>query len=73
MENLGAQDSSTLILIGFDYDVIIALPEVAINKHRSNIPKLNKTDYQVSETSCRVLKLMQGLAYLLIIGMGLAE
>jgi len=64
MERPEAQDSGTIILTGFNPDIVLASIEVALNEHRSNIPKQLPADYQVPDTSWRVLKLIQGLASL---------
>jgi UDP-N-acetyl-L-fucosamine synthase len=64
MERPEAQDAGTIILTGFDPDVVLASIELAINEHDQNIPKLESPDYLVPDTSWRVLKLIQGLASL---------
>jgi UDP-N-acetyl-L-fucosamine synthase len=62
MERPEAQDSGTIILTGFEPDNVLASIEMAMNEHKGKIPKLIPTDYQVPDTSWRVLKLIQGLA-----------
>jgi UDP-N-acetylglucosamine 2-epimerase (non-hydrolysing) len=64
MERPEAQDAGTIILTGFDPDVVLASIEVAIREHNQNIPKLVSPDYLVPDTSWRVLKLIQGLSSL---------
>jgi len=64
MERPEAQDAGTIILTGFDPDVVLASIELAIKEHDQNIPKLISPDYLVPDTSWRVLKLIQGLASL---------
>jgi UDP-N-acetylglucosamine 2-epimerase (non-hydrolysing) len=64
MERPEAQDAGTIILTGFDPDVVLASIEVAIKEHNQNIPKLVSPDYLVPDTSWRVLKLIQGLSSL---------
>jgi UDP-N-acetylglucosamine 2-epimerase (non-hydrolysing) len=64
MERPEAQDAGTIILTGFDPDVVLASIEVAIREHDQNIPKLVSPDYLVPDTSWRVLKLIQGLSSL---------
>jgi len=64
MERPEAQDAGTIILTGFDPDVVLASIELAIKEHDQNVPKLVSPDYLVPDTSWRVLKLIQGLASL---------
>jgi UDP-N-acetylglucosamine 2-epimerase (non-hydrolysing) len=64
MERPEAQDAGTIILTGFDPDVVLASIELAIKEHDQNVPKLISPDYLVPDTSWRVLKLIQGLASL---------
>jgi len=64
MERPEAQDAGTIILTGFDPDVVVASIELAIKEHDQNIPKLVSPDYLVPDTSWRVLKLIQGLSSL---------
>ena len=64
MERPEAQDAGTIILTGFDPDVVLGSVQTAINEHRQNIPKLVPPDYLVPDTSWRVLKLIQGLSCL---------
>ena len=64
MERPEAQDAGTIILTGFEPDVVLASIELAIKEHSLNVPKLVSPDYLVPDTSWRVLKLIQGLASL---------
>jgi UDP-N-acetylglucosamine 2-epimerase (non-hydrolysing) len=64
MERPEAQDAGTIILTGFDPDVVLASIDMAIQEHNQNVPKLISPDYLVPDTSWRVLKLIQGLASL---------
>ena len=64
MERPEAQDAGTIILTGFDPDVVLASIELAIKEHDQKVPKLISPDYLVPDTSWRVLKLIQGLASL---------
>jgi UDP-N-acetylglucosamine 2-epimerase (non-hydrolysing) len=64
MERPEAQDAGTIILTGFDPDVVLASIELAIKEHDLNVPKLVSPDYLVPDTSWRVLKLIQGLTSL---------
>jgi UDP-N-acetylglucosamine 2-epimerase (non-hydrolysing) len=62
MERPEAQDAGTIILTGFNPDVVLDSIELAINEHKAGHPKQIPSDYQVPDTSWRVLKLIQGLA-----------
>jgi UDP-N-acetyl-L-fucosamine synthase len=64
MERPEAQDAGTIILTGFDPEVVLASIELAIKEHDQNVPKLISPDYLVPDTSWRVLKLIQGLSSL---------
>jgi UDP-N-acetylglucosamine 2-epimerase (non-hydrolysing) len=64
MERPEAQDAGTIILTGFDPDVVLASIEIAIKEHDQNVPKLISPDYLVPDTSWRVLKLILGLSSL---------
>ncbi len=64
MERPEAQDAGTIILTGFELDVVLASIELAINECKINISKQIPFDYQVPDTSWRVLKLIQGLSSL---------
>jgi UDP-N-acetylglucosamine 2-epimerase (non-hydrolysing) len=64
MERPEAQDAGTIILTGFDPEIVLASIEIAINEHNSSTPKQMPNDYQVPDTSWRVLKLIQGLSLL---------
>lgn len=64
MERPEAQDAGTIILTGFDPDVVLNSIEIAINDHKRQPAKQIPADYQVSDTSWRVLKLIQGLTSL---------
>ena len=64
MERPEAQDTGLIILTGFDMDVVLNSIEIACDEHKRHIPKLITTDYQVTDTSWRVLKLLQGLTFL---------
>ena len=64
MERPEAQDAGTIILTGFEPEVVLASIETAIKEHDQNIPKLVSPDYLVPDTSWRVLKLILGLSSL---------
>lgn len=64
MERPEAQDAGTIILTGFDLDIVLNSIRIAISEHNNDIPKHIPFDYQVPDTSWRVLKLIQGLSSL---------
>ncbi len=64
MERPEAQDAGTIILTGFEPDIVLASIETAIREHDQKIPKLVSPDYLVPDTSWRVLKLILGLSSL---------
>jgi UDP-N-acetylglucosamine 2-epimerase (non-hydrolysing) len=64
MERPEAQDAGTIILTGFDPDAVLNSIMLAISEHKSNTVKQIPPDYMVTDTSWRVLKLIQGLSSL---------
>ena len=64
MERPEAQDAGTIILTGFDPDVVINSIRLAIKEHKKNALKIVPVDYLVPDTSWRVLKLIIGLSAL---------
>jgi len=64
MERPEAQDSGTIILTGFNPEVVLASIKLAISEHDQKVPKIIPQDYQVPDTSWRVVKLIQGLSTL---------
>jgi len=64
MERPEAQDAGTIILTGFDHDVVLNSIELAVEEHKNNVLKQIPTDYHVNDTSWRVLKLIEGLSSL---------
>jgi len=60
MERPEAQDAGTIVLTGFDLDVVLNSIETVIDEHK--IRKYNSIapDYQITDTSWRVLKLILG-------------
>ena len=64
MERPEAQDAGTVILTGFNPDVVLNSIELALEEHQNNISKQIPSDYHVPDTSWRVLKLIQGLSLL---------
>jgi len=64
MERPEAQDAGTIVLTGFNPEVVMASIEMTVMEHKNNILKHIPSDYQVPDTSWRVLKLIQGLSKL---------
>ena len=64
MERPEAQDSGSIILSGLDPDVTLNSIAIVIREHEKNVIKQIPSEYQVSNTSWRVLKLIQGLTHL---------
>ncbi len=64
MERPEAQDAGTIILTGFDEEVILSSVETVIAEHRAGKYQSIPQDYTVPNTSWRVLKLMLGNARL---------
>ena len=64
MERPEAQDAGTIILTGFDPDIVLNSITIAINEHKGARERQSPADYQVPDTSWRVLKLIQGLSAL---------
>ncbi len=64
MERPEAQDAGTIILTGFDINVVLTAVVIAIKEHTNLRERQVPVDYQVPDTSWRVLKLVQGLASL---------
>jgi len=64
MERPESQDAGTIILTGFDPEIVLNSIEIAVKEHIRNIPKLPSPDYLIPDTSWRVLKLIQGLSSL---------
>jgi len=64
MERPEAQDAGTITLTGFDKDQVLNIIETVIAEHKTRKYFNNVADYSISDTSWRVLKLIQGLAEL---------
>jgi UDP-N-acetyl-L-fucosamine synthase len=62
MERPEAQDAGTIILTGFDQRAVLNGIDIAIAEHKVRRYNNNVADYSVTDTSWRVLKLIQGLA-----------
>ena len=64
MERPEAQDAGTIILTGFDLDVVLNSIEISIEENQGQPNKLSPADYLIPNTSWRVLKLIQGMSTL---------
>ncbi len=64
MERPEAQDAGTIVLTGFNPDVVLNSMKLVIDEHGNKISKQIPADYQVPDTSWRVLKLIHGLSSL---------
>jgi UDP-N-acetyl-L-fucosamine synthase len=62
MERPEAQDAGTIILTGFDREKVLNSIEIAIAEHKLRKYNNPVADYSITDTSWRVLKLIQGLA-----------
>jgi UDP-N-acetylglucosamine 2-epimerase (non-hydrolysing) len=51
MERPESQDAGTIILTGFDPEIVLNSIEIAIREHIRNIPKLPSPDYLIPDTS----------------------
>jgi len=60
MERPEAQDAGTIILTGFDPDIVLNSIETTIEEHKQRAYKNNVPDYSITDTSWRVLKLILG-------------
>jgi UDP-N-acetylglucosamine 2-epimerase (non-hydrolysing) len=60
MERPEAQDAGTIILTGYDPDVILNSVRLVIEEHKSGSYKQIPDDYLIPNTSWRVLKLIMG-------------
>ncbi|MBE0675575.1 MAG: UDP-N-acetylglucosamine 2-epimerase (non-hydrolyzing) [Bacteroidales bacterium] len=61
MERPEAQDAGTIMLTGFDADVVLNAIRLTMKEHLVHNKRQLPADYQVPDTSWRVLKLMHGL------------
>lgn len=64
MERPEAQDTGTIILSGFDLQVVMDSVELVIAEHKEKEYKKIPFEYQIENTSWRVLKLIMGNARL---------
>ena len=60
MERPEAQDAGTIILTGFDPDIVLDSIAITVEEHKARGYKDNVTDYSIEDTSWRVLKLIMG-------------
>lgn len=60
MERPEAQDAGTIILSGFDTQTILDSVRLCITEHKQARTKHTPADYQIGDTSWRVLKLILG-------------
>jgi UDP-N-acetyl-L-fucosamine synthase len=60
MERPEAQDAGTIILTGFDPQVVLDSVRLVIEEHKTGKYKHIAEDYQISNTSWRTLKLIMG-------------
>jgi UDP-N-acetylglucosamine 2-epimerase (non-hydrolysing) len=73
MERPEAQDAGTITLTGFDKDRVLSCIETVMAEHKVRRYHNNITDYSITDTSWRVLKLIQGLAGLSNIWSGVKQ
>jgi UDP-N-acetylglucosamine 2-epimerase (non-hydrolysing) len=64
MERPEAQDAGTIVLTGFDPTNVLCSVETVIKEHEAREARLLPVDYQVPDTSWRVLNLVLGLSKL---------
>jgi UDP-N-acetylglucosamine 2-epimerase (non-hydrolysing) len=62
MERPEAQDAGTIVLTGFEKDKVLNCIESVIAEHQARKYNNNVADYSITDTSWRVLKLIQGLS-----------
>jgi len=60
MERPEAQDAGTIILTGFDPDVVYQSVRLSIEEHKNGPYREIAADYRIENTSMRVLKLIMG-------------
>ena len=60
MERPEAQDAGTIILTGFDPEIVLSAVETVIEEHKLRVYNNNVVDYSITDTSWRVLKLILG-------------
>jgi UDP-N-acetyl-L-fucosamine synthase len=60
MERPEAQDSGTIILSGFDIQTVFNSVSLCISEHNQNVSKQIPFEYEIENSSWRVLKLIIG-------------
>lgn len=60
MERPEAQDAGTIILTGLESDIVMQAVELTIKEHKNLEYKKIASDYEITNTSWRVLKLILG-------------
>ena len=73
MERPEAQDAGTIMLTGFEPELVLGAIRLAIQEHIISRSRQISADYQVPDTSWRVLKLLHGLPSLSNIWHGILE
>jgi len=64
MERPEAQDAGTIILTGFDQGIVMNSVKIVLKENSGKTLKCLPNEYSVTDTSWRVLKLIQGLSSL---------
>ncbi|MEZ5072749.1 MAG: UDP-N-acetylglucosamine 2-epimerase [Bacteroidales bacterium] len=62
MERPEAQDTGSIILTGLDPGTVLNAVDLVIREHNAGVPREVPADYQITNTSWRVLKLLAGNA-----------
>ena len=73
MERPEAIDAGTIILTGFDVDIVLDSVRLAVDEHKNGGYSYISPEYQVENTSWRVLKLILGTAKLSNVWNGIYE
>ncbi|HEX2920994.1 MAG TPA: UDP-N-acetylglucosamine 2-epimerase (non-hydrolyzing) [Bacteroidales bacterium] len=60
MERPEAQDTGSIILTGFNPEVVLQSIRIEMEEHSKGSPKSIPTDYQISNTSIRTVKIIMG-------------
>lgn len=60
MERPEAQDTGSIILTGFDPEIVLDSVRLSVAQHKAGIPNQIPADYNITNTSWRVLKLVTG-------------
>jgi UDP-N-acetylglucosamine 2-epimerase (non-hydrolysing) len=73
MERPEAQDTGSIILTGFDPEIVLDSVRLSVAQHKAGIPNQVPEDYSITNTSWRVLKLIMGNARLSNLWHGIAK